>query len=518
MRALDTVEGSAFSRARSIYIINPASSAPNYHSAEAFADAQGGWTQVADLAIATVAAFVPDGWDVRLTDESLSPVDFDSNADFIAITGKASQRSRMIELATAFRRRGRTVLIGGPFASLTPEEMRPHADILVTGELEGIAPKLFSDLASGQWAEHYDGGQADVRLAPVPRWDLYPTGRALSGCLQTTRGCPFNCEFCDVIQYQGRKQRHKTIKQVSTELAALHAHGFREVFIADDNFTVHRRWAREVLDALIRFNAEHADDPVRFATQASLDVAREGDLLDLCRKAGIGTLFVGVETMNAASLREAGKLQNLLMPVHQALSRIVAKGIAVQAGLIVGFDHDGPGIFKELLDFLQETPIPHLNLGVLTAPPATHLFRRLTREGRIVGGIDDTSVLNPFLTNIRPAQMSREALLDGAKTLCVELYTPARYQQRMLNLIRQFGGDDAAPAGRPPGRDNRGLAFGMLRRIAARGGAEAAMVNAVIRHASRKPAVMPQVIGFLMRYEQARHLLDLAAAEAAVAA
>ena len=504
---------------RSIYIINPACSAPNYYSAEAFSDAQGGWTQVADLAIATVAAFVPDGWDVRLTDEALTAVDFDSEADYIAITGKASQRSRMIELAGEFRRRGRTVLIGGPFASLTPEEVRPHADILVTGELEGIAPKLFADLGSGQWADLYDGGQADVRLAPVPRWDLYPTSRALTGCLQTTRGCPFNCEFCDVIQYQGRKQRHKTIDQVITELGALHAHGFREVFIADDNFTVHRRWAREVLGALIRFNAEHADDPVRFMTQASLDVAREDDLLDLCRQAGIGTLFIGVETMNAASLREAGKLQNLLMPMQEAICRVVAKGIAVQAGVIVGFDHDGPGIFQELLDFFQETPVPHLGLGVLTAPPATHLFQRLTREGRIVGGIEDTSVLSPFMTNIRPAQMSRESLLAGAKSLCVELYSPARYEQRMLNMIRLFGGEDRPPAaGNARGRDNRGLAFEMLRRIAARGPAESAMVNNVIRQANRKPPVMPQVMGFLLRYEQVRHLLDLADAETAAAA
>ncbi len=501
---------------RSIYIINPACSAPNYYSAEAFTDAQGGWTQVADLAIATVAAFVPAGWDIRLTDELLAPVDFDSAADFIAITGKASQRTRMIELATAFRRRGRTVLIGGPFASLSPEEMRPHADILVTGELEEIAPQLFADLGRGQWADRYDGGWADIRLSPVPRWDLYPNSRALTGCLQTTRGCPFNCEFCDVIQYQGRKQRHKTIDQVVTELAALHAHGFREVFIADDNFTVHRRWAHDVLDALIAFNAAHADDPVRFMTQASLDVAREDDLLERCREAGIGTLFIGVETMNAASLREAGKLQNLLMPVHEAISRIVAKGVAVQAGVIVGFDHDGPGIFAELLDFFQETPVPHLGLGVLTAPPATHLFRRLTREGRIVGDIDDTSVLNPFITNIRPAQMSREALLAGAKSLCTELYSPARYQQRMLNLIREFGGEARAPvAGKARGRDNRGLAFAMLRRIAARGRAEAAMVDAVIRAASRKPAVMPQVMGFLLRYEQVRHLLDLAEPAAA---
>src|SRR3954470_6397685 len=306
----------------SIYIVNPASTAPGYHTAEAFADARGGWTQVADLTVVTVAAFVPDDWTVRLVDEAVSPVDLTVEVDFVAITGKVSQRQRMIELAKEFRRRGRTVLIGGSFASLNPEDMRPHADILVTGEIEQLAPKLFGDLAAGAWSSHYDGGQADLSSSPIPRWDLYPTDRAMLGALQTTRGCPFNCEFCDVIQYQGRKQRHKTAAQAIDELWALHANGFRGVFLVDDNFTVHRRWARDVLDALGRWNAAHAEDPVRFLTQASLDVARDEDLLERCRAAGLRTLFVGVETINEDSLRETGKRQNLLLPMAEAIARI----------------------------------------------------------------------------------------------------------------------------------------------------------------------------------------------------
>src|SRR3954462_12369133 len=172
----------------SIYIINPASAAPGYHTSEAFADEQGGWAQVADLAVATVAALVPGDWTVRLTDEAVSPADLTFEADFVAITGKVSQRRRMIELASEFRRRGRTVLIGGSFASLNPEDMRPHADILVTGEIEQRAPKLFGALAAGAWSSHYEGGQADLSSSPIPRWDLYPTDRAMLGALQTTRG------------------------------------------------------------------------------------------------------------------------------------------------------------------------------------------------------------------------------------------------------------------------------------------------------------------------------------------
>ena len=497
----------------SIYIINPASNAPGYHTSEASADEQGGWAEVADLAVATVAAFVPRDWTVRLTDEAVSPADLTFEADFVAITGKVSQRKRMIELAAEFRARGRTVLIGGSFASLNPEEMKPHADILVTGEIEQLAPKLFGDLASGDWSDRYDGGQADLSSSPLPRWDLYPTHRAVLGALQTTRGCPFNCEFCDVIQYQGRKQRHKSLDQVMAELAGLYAHGFREVFLVDDNFTVHRRWARQVLDALTQWNHEHASDPVRFQTQASLDIARDADLLARCRAAGLHRVFVGVETVNEESLKETGKRQNLLLPVAEAVSRIVENGIAVEAGIIIGFDHDGPDIFERMLDFLQASPLPFLTIGVLTAPAKTDLHKRLTREGRIIGEVWQTCAGNPFETNIRPAQMDRDTLLRRTRALAMELYQPERFEKRMFKLIESYGTADAAVAPRAlRHKSGRRRSFDMIRRISARGSREAAMANNVLRRASQRPGTLAPVLQFLVQYEQARHVLDHAGA------
>ena len=498
----------------SIYIINPASAAPGYHTAEAFADRTGGWTQVADLAIVTLAALVPDGWAVRMTDEAVSPADLQSDADFIAITGKVSQRARMIELATVFRRRGRVVVIGGSSASLNPEDRRPQAAVLVTGEIEQLAPTLFADLAAGTWHHHYDGGQADLTDSPLPRWELYPTERAMAGALQTTRGCPFHCEFCDVIQYQGRKQRHKTIPQVLAELSELHARGFRNVFLVDDNFTVHRRRARDVLDALTWWNDAHADDPVRFLTQASLDIARDDELMDRCRAAGLRTLFMGIETINEASLRETGKPQNLLMPMNEAISRIVGHGIAIQGGVIVGFDHDGPDIFERLFEFFQQSPLPDLSIGVLTAPARTDLYSRLAREGRLVGDIWQTSAGSPFETNIVPSGMDRETLLEGTRRLCTELYHPRHYQQRMMNLIDRYGGIDAASNPARDGGSGRRRAFEMFRRISARGRDESEMVGNVLRRAARKPAVLPTVMHFLARYEQARCVLDHFAAPA----
>jgi len=179
----------------SVYVVNPAPDGPSCHTGEAYQAGDGaGWVPVADLASVTVAALVPADWTVRITDEAIDPVDFGAAVDFVAITGKVAQRRRMYAIASEFRRRGRTVLIGGPFASLNPEDVEGHADILVTGELEDLAPRLFADLAAGRWSPRYDGEKADLDRAPLPRWDLSPLTRASLGAIQTSRGCPFDCE------------------------------------------------------------------------------------------------------------------------------------------------------------------------------------------------------------------------------------------------------------------------------------------------------------------------------------
>ncbi len=491
-----------------IYIINPASSPPSYYSSEIYADADGGWVQVADLTIATVAALVPSTWNIMLTDEAIFPVDLDAEVDFVALTGKVTQRERMIQLSEEFRRRGRTVIIGGSFASLSPGEVRRHADILVTGELEEIAPQFFSDLEAGSWRDTYTGGQADIRLSPVPRWDLYPVDRAQSGALQTTRGCPFNCEFCDVIQYQGRKQRHKTTDQILRELDCLYSSGFRRVFIVDDNFTVHRQQARKVLAALAAWNKQRGGDPVTFMTQASLDCARDEDLLARCNEAGLRIFFMGVETMNEESLRETGKRQNLLQPIREALHRVVRAGIGIQAGIILGFDHDGPAIFEEMFEFLQDSPIPDAAVGVLTAPQATDLYRRLEKEGRLSGPAWDAAGLGPFSTNIAPKCMSRDELLQGTLALCEKLYSPEAYRQRMLNLITSYGGDSTpAQSSNAGSRERARLFLRTMRSIAALGSGEASMLSDVLAAANSKPAVIPIVMHFLMHYAQTRYFL-----------
>jgi radical SAM superfamily enzyme YgiQ (UPF0313 family) len=494
----------------SIYIINPANDVVSYHSAEAYAPGDGrGWALIADLTIVTLAALIPSNWDIRIADEAVTPVDFDIEVDFVAITGKISQRARMYQLAEEFRRRGRVVLIGGCFASLNPDDARPHADILVTGELEDLAAQLFADLAAGSWSEHYDGGRPDIRRTPLPRWDLYPLERASSGAVQTSRGCPFECEFCDVIQYQGRKQRHKDSEQVLAELDQLYMRGCRRVFLVDDNFTVHCRRATALLQDIAAWNGTHADDPVRFWTQASLDIARDPGVLRACAAAGLVTMFVGIETVNPESLRETGKRQNLLQPIKSALDEIVRHGIGIQGGIVVGFDHDGPEIFEELFAAVQKFPVPELTIACLVAYRSTPLYARLAREGRLLGDVWDGQMYAPFWTNFVPARMTRDQLIEGTLWFARKAYEPEHFTERMLNFIDTFGDDVPVLRRNSRSVDGRLPSFQTpLRRVINRGSVEGDMVVNILRAASKKPACVQQVATFLARYEQFRMVLD----------
>lgn len=483
----------------SLYLIAPKAAVEMYY------DAGPGWVSSADLAIVTIAAMAPPHWAVTLTEEAISPVDYDTPARFVGLTGKTAHLERVAELSCEFRRRGKVVLVGGPFASLEPEAVRPHADILVTGEMEDIASQLFADLESGDWRDHYDGGRADIRRSPIPAWHLYPVERAMLGALQTTRGCPFDCEFCDVIQYQGRKQRHKDVTQVVSELDVLHAAGFREVFLSDDNFSVHRQFARTMLDAIADWNSRRTDAPMRFITQASLDIARDRDLLKRCYAAGLHKLFVGIETINEASLRETNKKQNLLMPMKQSLETIVSHGIAIRGGVIVGFDHDEPGIFSDLFDFFQKSPVPDLTVNLLNASKGTPLYVRMKREGRLLEGRWEGALRG---TNIVPKLMTREQLIEGARAVTADLFAASAFERRMMSFIDAFEGACSAGPKRTPAGERGRVMMGRLHRVSTLGGAEKRMLSRVLEAASAKPATFPGVVTALMHFERIRCAFD----------
>ena len=389
-------------------------------------------TRVAPAAIATVAAFAPKGVRPILLDESIAPIPLDTPADFVGITANIAQLPRALELARQFRARGRTVIVGGPHPTLDPAAFDGACDVLVTGEFEGVAERFYSDMLAGALAPRYDGGRPDLALSPVPAWELFDNDHALIGVAQTSRGCPFECNFCDVIQYVGRVQRHKANDQVIAEMQKLYELGYNNIQIADDNFTVYRRRAASLLEALAAWNGRDGRGFVLFGTQVSIDIANDDRMLALCAEAGIANLFIGIESVNEASLKASGKRQNLVADMGQRVENVVRHGIDVTAALMLGFDPDTLDIFEQQLDFAMTLPISTFKISVLTAPTATPLHEEMARAGRLVPERERNIFPSAELsTNMIPAQMSREELYVGTRWLISRLFHPRAFLHRV---------------------------------------------------------------------------------------
>ena len=496
---------------KSIYLVNTAADFPTYFGAEMVA-AMGlkPATTIADLAIPTVAAMVPKDFAVRLCDENLTPIDFDIPTDFVAITGKVSQWGRMREVAKTFRERGRTVIIGGPFASLCPEVVAQHCDILVRGEIEEIAAGFFADLASTCWKDEYVGTRPSLDLSPRARWDLYPNDQTLLGSVQTSRGCPFQCEFCDVIEYLGRLQRHKSVANVLRELEDLHRLGYRSVFLCDDNFTVARSRAKELLTALRDWNQRLDTDKFTFSTQLSIDAAKDSELLDLCAEAGLIQAFIGIETPNVESLKESKKRQNMGVDLVDQIQKFYDRGIMVTGGMIVGFDNDGHDIFERQYEFAMQAAMPIVTLGSLVAPAATPLHDRLQSAGRLMVDGSEVAAM-PWSTNIIPQLMTQEELLRGIRWLANRLYSPEAFGDRLLRFIARVGKrrdprfqDSRMYKLRSVERGGREI----VRRLTEMGPREATMAYKVFGAVSKKSETFEYAKAAMFHYAQIRYMYE----------
>ena len=365
--------------------------------------------------LALLAALTPDHHDVTLIDENVEDIDFDrlGRADMVCLTGMSIQGRRLIEILEEVKSRGVMAVVGGPMATVEPEVLEGLADIIFVGEADETWPQFLSEWERGCHKSRYEQQQkTDVTKLPLPRIDLLKTNRYMFGSLQISRGCPFTCEFCDIIVTFGRRPRLKASEQVLAELDAFHHAGLGIVFVVDDNLIGNKKAIKPVLRDIIRWQQERAY-PLTLFTEASLDLAEDEELMELMGRANFQNVFIGIETPNEESLRETKKHQNvrpnagtLLERVH----RVQQRGIDVWCGMIVGFDHDDPSIFDVMPRFLAETRISAALIGMLHAIPTTPLYDRLKKEGRL----SDDEVSDKIGTNVIPLGMSRDELRDAS--------------------------------------------------------------------------------------------------------
>jgi len=372
------------------------------------------------LGLAILAALVPPEFDVQIVDENVEPIDFDADCDIVALSAMAIQETRLFEIADSFRERGRLVCMGGPICNVLPERCRPHCDVLFEGEGEYTWPQFLAEWDRGEHRTHYvQLDKIDMRDSPAPRVGLLKLDQYRLGCVQTTRGCPFKCEFCDIIVTYGRKVRAKPVAHVIAELQQWADHGVDFITLADDNLIGDRAYCRTMLRAVAAWNRARAV-PVSLYAEMSVDAVRDPELLELCREANITEMFLGIETPRRAGLSETAKVQNVTLDLVAAVKTIQSYGMVVVAGMIVGFDSDDADVFEDQYAFLQEAGIPIVMLGLLQAIPRTPLYERLERAGRLRSPSQGNNTLS--FTNIEPTCMPYDQLVNGYRELFTRLY------------------------------------------------------------------------------------------------
>lgn len=389
------------------------------------------------LSLATIAALTPPEFSVEIIDETIEEIDFNQKYDLVGITGYTMHSKRMFEISRDFRKRGVLTIGGGPFCSGNTEDCKPHFDVLVCGEAEKVWGEFLSDFTKGDYKNLYQGEEKmDLSISPIPRWDLVKLDQYNIGIVQTSRGCPFDCEFCDVVSLFGQGNRYKPLENIIKEIKLLVKMGKPEIFLADDNLIGQRRYVKELLKELIALN-KTLKHPLRYITQLTLDVAKDPELLDLFKDAGFFLFFIGIESPNKESLVSAHKEHNLRLDIKESVQIIQSRGIVIFAGMIVGFDTDNPDIFQLQNDFFIEAGLTVISMGMLVAYRGTKLWDRMEKEGRLLPqpeGLDIYTTSQNFI----PKMMTAEELKEGYIKLLTNIYAESHYLKRFQSFIRQL--------------------------------------------------------------------------------
>lgn len=393
---------------------------------------------VPPLGLLTVAAMLPKDWTLRLIDLNLKKLKEKDIvwADVALISAMDAQRpsvKRIIDLCRKYRVK---TVAGGPLFSANPQDF-PDIDHLVLGEAEITLPQFLADLGNGKTRYIYATDQwADLSRSPRPMWELAEVKKYSSMNLQYSRGCPYNCEFCDISLLYGRVPRTKSARQVLDEMDALYKMGWRGgVFIVDDNFVGNKtRLKSEVLPQMVSWMDAHKH-PFTFITQASIEMADDDDLLSLMARAGFDQVFVGIETPDENSLQECSKFQNKNRDMIASVKKIQGYGIQVHAGFIVGFDSDPKSIFDTQIKFIQQSGIATAMVSLLNVLPKTKLYWRLKNQGRLTKTFsgDNTDFNLNFIPKMGPGP-----LLDGYKKIVTTVYSPRNYYRRIRTFLREY--------------------------------------------------------------------------------
>jgi len=462
------------------------------------------------LGLLTVAALLPDGWKTRLVDTNVRSLD-DADLDWatlVLVGGMAIQRSSAEEIVERARRHDVRVVAGGPLFSSDEEivEEFPGVDHFVLDEAEVTLPEFMDDLEADRARRVYRAGAfPDVTASPVPRWELAELDAYHSLSLQYSRGCPYDCEFCNVTALFGRAPRVKTANQVVAELDRLHELGWRgQVFFADDNLIGNRRRAKaELFPALIEWQRSRGG--MTFYTQASVNLADDPELTEMMVEAGFDTVFVGIETPDEEALSEANKKHNKGRDLVADVKRLQRAGLQVQGGFIVGFDSDEPSIFQRQIDFIQESGIVTAMVGLLQAPAGTRLFERLEGEGRLLGKISGDNTDGS--SNIVP-KMDPELLRRGYRRILRHIYSPRHFYERLETFLTEY----ELPEVRPPlSLERLGAFFRSVYRLGIRGPERRHYWSLLLSTLFHRPRLVPVAVrlaisGHHFRKVSERHL------------
>lgn len=389
------------------------------------------------LGLITVAAMLPKEWSKKLIDMNVEPL-YDSHiqwADMVFISAMLIQSESAVQVIKRCNELKTKIVAGGPMFTSSYDSFST-VDHLVLNEAEITLPEFLRDLEEGHAKRIYTSGEwANLSETPLPLWELVKMDKYSSMNLQYSRGCPYDCEFCDITVLYGRRPRTKTREQIAAELYSLYSAGWKgSVFFVDDNFIGNKtKLKQEILPEISSWLNSHKR-PFWFNTEASINLADDDELLRMMVESGFEAVFIGIESPHEESLAECKKSQNRNRDLIESVKKIQRSGLEVQGGFIVGFDHDPPSIFEKLATFIQESGIVTAMVGLLNAPKGTKLYHRLMQEGRLTSSFSGNTDL---AINFVP-KMSLDTLREGYKSILDNIYSPKQYYARVLKFMKNY--------------------------------------------------------------------------------